>query len=257
MPSNPFQFLVILFVVFLIGSSVFVFIKGAFEVLLLLFPFLSQSSIESLKIVSPFYNNLHEKDKKIFRNRVSRFITRHRFVPKEQAKIDKQTKIMVASIAVMLTFRLKEHEFEEFENIIIYPKSYYSTLTQNHHKGETNAVLKTIVFSLEDFKEGIKVVDDNINLGIHEFTHALHLIMLRSTTVESDYFIQDFNKIVEFVSIYQKQIEKAGYIREYAFVNEHELLAVITENYFETPQKFKTIHPEIFEQLNKMYKIYS
>jgi Mlc titration factor MtfA (ptsG expression regulator) len=224
--------------------------------LLLAFPILSKKSILKLKIVSPFYNYLSEKEQKKFRKRVAKFIALHRFIPKENVKIDKETKIMVASIAVMLTFKLNEFEFEPFENIIIYPKNYLSTNTNNHHKGETNPYLKTIVFSLEDFKEGIKVVDDNINLGIHEFTHALHLIMQRSKTEESYFFMENFKKIVLYFNRNKAKIQATNYIREYAFVNEHELLAVITENYFETPETFKKILPEVYFLLNQMYQTY-
>lgn len=134
------------------------------ELFLLLFPILSKKSIKKLKIVSPFYNYLTEKEQKEFRKRVVTFITLHKFISKGGVKITKELKIMVASIAVMLTFRLKDSEFIEFENIIIYPTSYLSNKTNNYHKGETNPLYKTIVFSLEDLKEGIKIVDDNINL---------------------------------------------------------------------------------------------
>ena len=226
------------------------------ELFLLLFPILSKSSIERLKIVSPFYNYLSEKEQKEFRKRVVTFITLHKFIPKGGIKITEELKIMVASIAVMLTFRLNDSEFIEFKNIIIYPTSYLSNKTNNYHKGETNPLYKAIVFSLEDLKEGITIVDDNINLGIHEFTHALHLIMLKDKTKESKSFIADFNKITDYFKKNEDAIRATNYIREYAFVNEHELLAVITENYFETPETFKKKLPIVFKHLNNMYKAY-
>ena len=242
--------------VFLI--ALFIYVQGYFirEILLLLFPILSKKSIEKLKIVSPFYNYLNEKEQKEFRKRVVTFISLHEFVPRAGVKITKELKIMVASIAVMLTFRLKDSEFDEFEKIIIYPTTYFSNKTKNHHKGETNPFLKSIVFSLKDLKEGITVVDDNINLGIHEFTHALHLIMAKDNTEESKYFLENFIKIKVFFKQNEDTIKDIDYVRQYAFVNEHELLAVITENYFETPETFKKKLPFVFKHLNKMYKAY-
>jgi len=252
-----FLYLVILFVIVLILATIYVLLISLYDYLLLLFPILSNKSIQKLEIISPFYRSLSNKEKKEFRKRVAIFITLHQFIPKENTKITKEIKIMIASIAVMISFRFRNSEFLEFDKILIYPKHYYSHSNDNFHKGETNPYLKTIVFSLEDFKEGIAITNDNINLGIHEFTHALHLIMQRSNTKEAFDFIAYFDKIISHFSIYGKQIREANYIRDYAFTDEHELLAVITENYFETPIKFKEVMPEVFYLLNKMYKAYN
>ena len=81
--------------------------------------------------------------------------------------------------------------------------------------------------------------------------------MQRSNTKETFDFIAYFDKSISHFSIYGKQIRETNYIRDYAFTDDHALLAVITENYFETPIKFKEVMPEVFYLLNKMYKAYN
>jgi hypothetical protein len=59
-----------------------------------------------------------------------------------------------------------------FDKIIIYPQPYFSTITQEYHK-ENLTGMKFGVF-LENFQEGFSNENDNLNLGLHEFSHSLY-----------------------------------------------------------------------------------
>ena len=121
-----------------------------------------------------FYRSLNAKNKAKFEYRVVKFIHAHHFIGRESLIITPVKKVVIASIAVMLTFKMSKYLYKQFENIIVYPKNYLSNLTNQKHKGETNPRAKTIVFSWEGIIDGIQIEDDNLNLGIHEFTHALY-----------------------------------------------------------------------------------
>jgi Mlc titration factor MtfA (ptsG expression regulator) len=205
-----------------------------------------------------FYRRLSNYDKKKFDYRVRRFIQTHKFVGREDIVITPVKKTVIASIAVMLTFRMSKYLYRQFENIIVYPKNYLSSITKHEHRGETNPRAKTIVFSWEGIVEGINVEDDNLNLGIHEFTHALYFSFLKDGSYEAMQFISNFKKVLEFLenkSMRDKLI-KANYFRDYAFENQYEFLSVITENYFETPSDFHSKLPELFVMVNRLYCIY-
>ncbi len=205
-----------------------------------------------------FYKNLLPKEKRKFEYRVSRFIKEHHFVGRKEFKITSSVQLGIASIAIMLTFRLKKYLFNHFENIIVYPKDYFSLHTGAIHKGETNPRAKTIVFSWEGFVEGIKIENDNLNLGIHEFSHALFFSFFKQTNSEARNFIKQCKEVFLFLTDAKKKhkVVSSNYLREYAFVNQHEFLAVITENYFETPNEFQKKLPALFSAVNKLYKIY-
>lgn len=203
-----------------------------------------------------FYRKLSNYDKIKFEYRVSRFIKTHNFIGKNGIEITPVKKIVVASVAVMLTFKISNYLYAQFKNIIIYPKDYLSRITKQMHKGETNPEAKTIVLSWKGLVEGIKVQDDNLNLGIHEFAHALYFSFLTQNNEEAKNFISNFKNILDYLNTKNDKIRNSNYFREYAFVNKHEFLAVITENYFETPSEFHTKLPELFVMVNKMYKSY-
>jgi len=104
-----------------------------------------------------FYNNLSPANKLYFEHRVLKFIENYNFIGREGVVITLKMKILIASTAVMLTFGMRRYLFSPFTNIIIYPKNYLSQVTKKRHKGETNPKFGTIVFSWDDFLEGIKI----------------------------------------------------------------------------------------------------
>jgi Mlc titration factor MtfA (ptsG expression regulator) len=49
-------------------------------------------------------------------------------------------------------------------------------------------------------------------------------------------------------------LENSDYFREYGHTNMHEFFAVATENYVETPQRFKKEFPVLYNLMGKMLK---
>lgn len=225
---------------------------------LFLFYKLNNSERKILANNVTFYRDLPIKEQRKFEYRVIRFISKHNFVGREGVTITPIVKIIISSIAIMLTFKMSDFLFRQLKNIIIYPKDYLSFSTNKIHKGETNPALKTIVFSWQGFVKGIKIEDDNLNLGIHEFTHALYFSFLKKKGIESYFFFKYYENLVGFFEDIDKRerLKTIKYFRTYAYVNQVEFFAVITECYFETPKEFKMKLPEIFFLLNKIYKIY-
>jgi len=136
-----------------------------------------------------FYSKLTSKEQKAFEHRVLQFIKYHRFVGREDLLVTERMQLLIAATAVMITFGFKRYLLSRFENILVYPQHYFSNITQQFHKGEANPTYRTLVFSWEDFEEGIKIEDDNLNLGIHELTHALHFSFLTERSYSARLFL--------------------------------------------------------------------
>lgn len=114
--------------------------------------------------------------------------------------------------------------------------------------------MKVVVFSWEDFLIGHQTNNDNINLGLHEFSHALHFHCLRNRNPSSIIFYDEFNKVIRYYHeeiLNQKLFEK-GYFRDYALKNQFEFIAVVLEHFFETPEIFKNNFPELYQNVSAM-----
>jgi len=206
---------------------------------------------------SSFYNRISDRNKKYFEHRVIKFIDYHSFIGREGVVVTEDMKLLIAATAVKLTFGYRSYLFSIVDRVVVYPKDYFSTTSNMQHKGEVNPKYKTIVFSWKDFEEGIKIENDNMNLGLHEFTHAMHFSFLSERTSSSNYFKRNFKKLLDFLEDVDERnkLINAGYLREYAFENQYEFLAVLVEHFFETPEEFKEKLPEIYHLIQRILNI--
>ena len=186
-----------------------------------------------------------------------RFISNHDFKSRGGIEITEEIKLLIAATAIKVSFGYRKYLFSIIDTIIVYPKDYFSNITNQQHKGETNPRYKAVVFSWEDFKEGLKIENDNLNLGLHEFTHAMQFSFKNKQSTSASYFKRNYNDLLYFLEDKneQKKLINSGYLRAYAFENQYEFLAVLVEHYFETPQEFSQKLPEVFNYVRRILNI--
>ncbi|MFC0604086.1 zinc-dependent peptidase [Winogradskyella pulchriflava] len=216
---------------------------------------LTDKQLRILKSEFSFYNKLKEKEQAIFRHRLATFIKSKKFIGREGLVPNDEMKVLISATAVMLTFGFRNYLIELIDTILIYPKTYYSQLNKTQHKGETNPQMRTMVFSWEDFKQGYHIGDDNLNLGIHEFGHAIHLNAASNSDISSIIFNEGFNDLVNYLQhhkIVREDLIASKYFRAYAYTNHYEFFAVLLENFIETPLEFKNQFPRLYNYVKQM-----
>ena len=207
-----------------------------------------------LQVNFKFYSNLTEKKRTYFDHRVQKFINRYSFEGREGLQVTQEMKLKIAGTAIMLTFGMRNYLSGSYKTIVIYPDIYKSG-NGNYHKGEFNPGQGEVVFSWAHFNESLIVKNDNLNLGIHEFTHVMHIDAVRKRAKASAAVYSDmFAKILHYLSDEnnRQHLIAIGYLREYAYTNTHEFIAVILEHFFETPETFKKHLPELYEMIRIM-----
>lgn len=201
-----------------------------------------------------FYNKLDDKHKGYFEHRVVIFIDDKRFIGRKGVVISDEIKVLVSATACMLTFGFRNYHIGLIERIFIYPNEFYSTINDEYHKGEFNPKIGALVLSWKDFKEGVDDPSDQNNLGIHEFTHAIHLNCLKKRDVSSLIFRSTFNELIRIISDKEQgdKLVESHFLRNYAFTNQFEFLAVTIESFIETPKEFKSKFPKIYSKIKQM-----
>jgi len=202
-----------------------------------------------------FYKRLDDKRKTYFRHRVATFINHKVFEGKEDFVVTDEVKILVAATAVMLTFGFRNYLIKHIKRIVVYPSEYYSRFSKTNNKGEFNPRLKALVLSWDNFLEGHKIEDDKLNLGIHEFAHAIHYNAIKSEDINSVIFVDTFNDLRFMLSsnaALKAKVVNSQFIRSYAFTNDSELLAVVIETCIESPVAFKALFPDIYSKVKQM-----
>ena len=215
---------------------------------------LSKSQAEIIENDFSFYKKLSDKHKRQFQHRVATFIAEKKFVGREQLEVTERMKVLIAAAGCMLSFGRKNYEYALIEFILIYPNEFYSAVNDDYHKGEFNPREKALVLSWKDFEDGYKITDDNLNLGIHEFMHAMQLESRQSKDIDAMRFAKQFqNILVQLTNQELKdKLDETRYFRAYAFSNQYEFMAVLAEYFIESPIDFKTHFPKLYKHTQKL-----
>lgn len=201
-----------------------------------------------------FYQKLSPKYKRQFEHRVASFIKDKKFIGREEMIVTERMKVLIASVGIMLSFGRKNYDYGLIDYILIYPDEFYSTLNNSHHKGEFNPREKALVLSWKDFEKGYRITDDNLNLGIHEFMHAMQLEAKKGNDIDSSRFSKQFQNILKQLTKQEvkNKLDETRYFREYAFTNQYEFMAVLAEYFIESPKDFKTHFPRLYNYTQTM-----
>ena len=203
-----------------------------------------------------FYKQLSPAQRKAFDNRVVQFMKTRQFVPMEGVALTADMKLLISAVGVKITFGMRSFMMKEFTRIEVYPRAYYNFAAQRYHKGEVNPK-GIVVLSWEDFYEGIRVPDDDLNLGLHEFAHVLALQRLRNPMFKDEFFEDAFDKLM--MNVNNKMFRVAMWqrlgLRRYALTNPMEFFAVATEAFFENPVDMYRANPVVYKLFAKMFNL--
>lgn len=205
---------------------------------------------------SRMYRSLPDNEKAVFEHRVARFIEEKTFIGESGFQLTRTQKIIIASIAVKLTFGLRRYSMPVVKKIIVFPGPFKNMRTGNVHKGEFNPNTGHIAFSWRDLMEGIEDPNDNLHLGLHEFTHALIYELLHGSWADSYFKFRyaDVKAIIKHPKNAQ-YLREHPYLREYAHTNMMEFFAVAVEHFFETPDQFQRELPVLYKRFSLMLNI--
>lgn len=202
-----------------------------------------------------FFNKLSEKEKVYFEHRVASFIQDKQFIGKESIEVSDEMKVLISATAVMLTFGFRNYYIGLIRRIIIFPDVFYSQVNDDYHQGEFNPALQTLVLSWKDFQRGYDILNDKLNLGIHEFTHAIHLNSIKERDISSNVFQDGYKELVRILSSNEQMradLIASRFFRDYAYTNQFEFIAVIVETFIETPNELNQHFPEIYNKVRQM-----
>ena len=212
-----------------------------------------------------FYLALTQNEKVRFEKQVQVFLASTR-ITGVQTEVDDTTRLLVAASALIPLFGFPDWEYRNLGEVLIVPDAW--TLHGDPTK-EVKPLEGTLLGSVQGFQnqhymrlskasleQGFRDAVDRQNVGIHEFAHMLD---------EADGVIDGLPKaalppelLQPWTVVMQREIEaiRAGKseINPYAATNEAEFFAVVTEYFFEKPEKLQEHHPELYELLSRVFR---
>ncbi len=193
-----------------------------------------------------YYRSLNQPYKALFITRLIEFVHSKHFVSPKGMALTNRVKAIVSASAIQLTLGLENWKINYFETIILFPSDFKNEISGLKLKGETN-LSGFVSLSWKSFIEGYQIPNDNLNLGLHEFTHALRFNGVRGHETD-EFFSGYFAKWYSFANAEFWNLKNGGesIFRKYGGVNINEFLSVVVEHFFESPQEFQTHHPDFY-----------
>lgn len=194
-----------------------------------------------------FYEQLSPTLRKVFEHRTARLIKKKQWIAAPGFEITREIQVVIAAIQVKLTFGLRRYSLPSYNKVIVSPGPFRLHPKSPLYKGLYHPKAGSIYFSWKDLLDGLADPNDNLHLGLHEFTHAL-LSELYDGYWADTYFKIKFKRLDKQLrqpEIWQ-QIAGHPYFRAYAQTNKMEFFAVAVEHFFETPQEFHRELPVVY-----------
>ena len=212
-----------------------------------------------------FYLSLTKKEKTRFEKQVQTFLASTRIIG-VQTDVDDTTRLLVAASALIPVFGFPDWEYRNLGEVLIVPDAWQQ---HNDPTKEVKPLEGTLLGSVQGFQnqhymrlskasleQGFRDGLDRQNVGIHEFAHLLD---------EADGVIDGLPKAAlptkllhTWAVVMQHEIEAIrvgkSEINPYAGTNEAEFFAVVTEYFFEQPEKLQEHHPELYALLTRTFR---
>lgn len=212
-----------------------------------------------------FYLSLTEHEKARFEKQVQIFLADTR-ITGVHTQVDDTIRLLVAASALIPVFGFPNWEYRNLGEVLIVPDAW--TLPKDPTK-EVKSLEGTLLGSVQGFQnqhymrlsktsleQGFRDGMDRQNVGIHEFAHMLD---------GADGVIDGLPKVVlppellqPWTVAMQREIKAIrtgkSEVNPYAATNEAEFFAVVTEYFFERPEKMQEHHPELHELLSRTFR---
>lgn len=215
---------------------------------------------EYLKDYVRFYSNLNEEGKKRFEEKFKKFLSSVK-ITGANAEVEDLDRILIGAAAVIPTYYIPDWEYINLKEVLVYPGNFNTDFEQHGNERSisgmvgTGAMQNVMIISKWDLRQGFIDNKSQHNTAIHEFVHLIDkmdgtLDGVPELLLERKY-IPKWNELIQ-LTIEQIRHGQSD-INPYGATSAVECFPVLTEYFFEQPEKFRSSHPELNGMLTRIF----
>ena len=205
-----------------------------------------------------YYRGLDESEADRFHRMVLTILDEVR-ITGIRTDVDDVTRVLVGASAVIPVFGFPDWEYERLGEVLIYPSSFHDEYGEGYKRGNVlgmvgvGSMSGVMILSKDDLHHGFEDDRDRRNVGIHEFAH-----LVDKADGQVDGVPPALRSVIgpwrEEIREMLAAHDDADDIDPYAFTNEAEFFAVLSEYFFESPDLLERKHPEIYASLKALFR---
>ncbi|MBN2637918.1 MAG: zinc-dependent peptidase [Bacteroidales bacterium] len=209
-----------------------------------------------------FYRNLPAEKKTEFERRILLFMAEKDILGVE-TQIDDTDRLLVAASAVIPMFGYDYFRYPTVKEVLIYPHSFDKEFQTDDMAQQKNILgmvgdgfmRGSVVLSKPDLEAAFDGTRHIHNVGIHEFTHLIDGADGATDGVPEILIEHSF--VMPWLKEIRREMEKIvshhSDINPYGLTNNAEFLAVVSEYFFDDPEKMKSRHKELYDIMVQIF----
>ncbi|MBB3205218.1 hypothetical protein FHS27_001018 [Rhodopirellula rubra] len=231
--------------------------RRRFAVIAQPFPGVWEATLESQV---EYFRKLSPDQQERFRNLVKVFLDEV-VITGIRTNVDEATRTLVAASAVIPILGFDDFEYSGLGEVLIYPGSF-----DDQYQTNSSADARTLgmvgvshlsgvmILSKPSLVSGFANMSDKRNVGIHEFAHLVDKEDGDVDGVPPTADAETYEPWVRWVGDeLRREVGNGEHIDDYAYTNEAEYFAVLSEYFFEAPAVLEKKNPKLYELMKKMY----
>lgn len=216
---------------------------------------------ELLNAQVAFYRRLGDEDKLAFEERIRDFLA-HVSITGIGVQVEDIDRLLVASGAIIPIFSFPDWRYSNISEVLLY-KDSFNDQYQAEGGGRNilgmvgdGALHRQMILSQPSLRSSFANPEDGHNTAIHEFVHLLDKADgatdgIPEYLLARPYILPWIKQIHD--TIHDMRAGKDHDIDFYGATNDAEFFAVVSEYFFERPDKLKSHHPELYRLLEQMF----
>jgi Mlc titration factor MtfA (ptsG expression regulator) len=217
----------------------------------------------------PYAARLSREDRDALARHVQIFLAEKHFEGCGGLELTDEVRVTIAAQACILLLHLETDDYPRLVSILVYPTTYVVTGGRRTPQGLVaegpearlgeSWARDVVVLAWDSVLSGAADIHDGHNVVLHEFAHQLDqenangsgapVLPRRSMYVAWARVLgHDYDQLVRDVARHHQTL-----IDRYGATNPAEFFAVVTETFFEKPERLRARHPELYAQLEGFY----
>lgn len=216
---------------------------------------------ELLKTEVGFYQKLIEENKVRFEKMVGEFLGYVR-IEGVGTTVTDLDRVLIASSAVIPIFGFPGWKYHNLSNVILYPDTFDKDF---QFEGGSRNIMGMVgsgymngqmLLSRAALVHGFSKSAGNENTAIHEFVHLLDKSDGATDGIPENLMAHEYT--LPWFRLMHEEMQRIesgkSDINPYALTNEAEFFAVVSEYFFEKPEKLQQRHPQLYELLALIFE---
>lgn len=207
-----------------------------------------------------FYQQLDPEGREKFEQKIQQFLTDVR-ITGVKTTVDDLDKVLIGASAIIPIYAFPDWEYINLNEVLLYPDAFSHEFEQEgQHRSiagmvGTGPMQNVMILSKQSLRQGFSEHAGHSNTAIHEFVHLIDKTDGAVDGVPEILLKQPY--ILPWVSMMQENMQKMmngqSDIDLYGVTNQAEFFAVVSEYFFNQPDKLKENHPALYEMLERMF----